>query len=580
MLKNILENIKNNKVANTLKNSIIIIGIFLVPQIISIYLYQGIPRDIGAGVLIYISLISIVILMTKKASFSFILVNILEYFFAIISYIKLETRWQVFEPWDLTFVSNAGDFISFDAITLTMIAKVLGGGVITAATTFLQIELFKKYCAIPSKKISKIVLGLIAIMSILFFSKFYIKLEMKYVYTNENGYNNFSPYKKVMNYSALGNFIIDIALMDIKEEPKEYSEDKMKGLFEKYIEVEFDGNAQEYDNVIVVLLESFVDVTKIKELTFKKDPLSNFHKYANETNSGWSNVTNIGGGTSNIEYQALTMFSVGQYPEGIYPYIHCIKNNINVLPQIFKENGYETTGIHPFNKGFYSRDSVYPYMGIEKFISDEDFENPIYENNYISDMESYKKIVELIENEEKSFITLSTMATHPTYSGFYFEEYDEWIENEKLTQNTTIMLNNYLQKLRNADKMLGKLIEYVNDTEEKTLLIVYGDHYPLMYGVYKQLGMIPMKEKDITSQKYPELFKMPYMVISNCEEIEVDENVTPAEFGIHILENVELSNIPWYYKVVYDYQKTGENYDDYIMIQYDEIFGKKYWKNF
>mgnify|MGYP007070079455 CR=1 FL=1 len=114
------------------------------------------------------------------------------------------------------------------------------------------------------------------------------------------------------------------------------------------------------------------------------------------------------------------------------------------------------------------------------------------------------------------------------------------------------------------------------------MVITYGDHYPAMYEVYKQLGWIEAADEDnITASKYPNLFHTPYMVYSNCDDgIKVLDEITPNMMGIYILQNVKLTDIPWYYKVLLSYFEKQCSYEDYLLIQYDELLGEKYWEEY
>ncbi len=220
-------------------------------------------------------------------------------------------------------------------------------------------------------------------------------------------------------------------------------------------------------------------------------------------------------------------------------------------------------------------------MGFEKFLSDDDFESPIKYGSYISDIEIYNKVKEIIEKEEKSFISCSTMGTHSPFGDFTKEECDEWVEVEGLTAIENGRFNNYVQKIRNLDNMIGKILDYVSKSDENTLVIMYGDHYPSTYDLYEALNMIPKKERNISPEKYSHMFKTPYMVFSNCNDIKVNEKITPNEMGTYILENVRLEKKSWLYKALYSCVKNKSNeheYNTYLLLQYDEIFGEKFWE--
>lgn len=565
-----------------IKRYIIILLIYLIGTFLCncLFSYNRLPTGILVHLLLYMSIVSIFMKIFRSEKTAFSLINLLEFLFACICYLKIETRCQVLEPWDVYFASNLisfADFLTFDA---KFILLVFAQFVFATATTIIQIYLFEKYCTIPKKSFKSTCLIVVSVISIVFLTTQYMPIKMKYIDSQNAGYANYSRYRKVGKYGALCTFLLDIGMMINNDVPEEYSREKVQEMYDTYkLKNIDDEQMMEYDNVIVVLMESFMDVTKLPGVEFKNDPLKNYHKYANDLNSGYMDVINIGGGTANTEYSVLTMYSTDQYLTGTYPYIHYIKRDLEVLPRVFKNNGYKVTGIHTWNEGFYNRNNSYNYMGFDEFISDDDFDKPQYYGDYISDVEIYNKITELVEKEGKNFISVSTMSAHTPYDYFTKETCDEWINPKGLTETTVLKLNNYVQQIRKTDELLGLLMEYVKNSDENTLLIMYGDHYPLMYGVYKQMGIVDIDENNISKEKYPYLYQMPYMVCSNCEDIVAMKKISPSALGTYILENVKLEDVPWYYMVIYDYVKNGNNYEEYIMIQYDELFGERYWKS-
>ena len=63
-----------------------------------------------------------------------------------------------------------------------------------------------------------------------------------------------------------------------------------------------------------------------------------------------------------------------------------------------KTRGYHTTAIHPYDKRGYNRAQVYPKIGFETFLDVSDFENAeLIRDRYISDRDSYKKVIEEFE---------------------------------------------------------------------------------------------------------------------------------------------------------------------------------------
>ena len=59
-------------------------------------------------------------------------------------------------------------------------------------------------------------------------------------------------------------------------------------------------------NIICILLESFIDPTRVKDVKFSKDPVPNFRKLMKEYSSGYLTVPAVGAGTANVEFEVMT----------------------------------------------------------------------------------------------------------------------------------------------------------------------------------------------------------------------------------------------------------------------------------
>lgn len=526
--------------------------------------------------LLYMCLTYTIMILSKKIEMSFIIVNVCEWLFGVISVLKIEMRGQEFVPWDLSLTNSLFELSGFVQLTSEVIIDIIIQTFFIIAITITQIYVFKEFCELP-KKAGKVFLLILSSVVLILFPLKYKMVDMKYIVPEKKGFENFGPHRGINRFGAFFNFILELGITQVNENVN-YSDEKVVELSDKYETYDIQCG-QEYDNVIFILLESFVDFEKILNEDLDEDVLANYHKYSKKYTNNKMNVDVIGGGTANVEYQVMTMHSMDNYPEGIFPYMHYIKENMDALPMVFKKNGYNTTAIHTYKEGFYNRESVFGLIGFDKYISDDDFENPDFYGEYIDDMEIYNEIVKLIEKEDKSFIHAITMGTHsPYYKYSWYDGEDILLEEEFGEYYAAI--NNYLYCLQRTDEMLGKLIEYVENSEEKTLLIVYGDHFPLFNGILDDLGIISESDKCIDTEKYPELYETPYMVVSNVKEacIENRGSIEPNELGMYVLENVELKKLPWIYKVFYNYFEGKELKENYEIIQYDQLHGEKFWK--
>ena len=109
--------------------------------------------------------------------------------------------------------------------------------------------------------------------------------------------------------------------------------------------------AKRKPNVIVVQLESFMDPSYVKELSFNMNPIPNFTKLKEECSSGFLTMPAIGAGTANSEFEVLSGFDVAYFGAGEYPYKTVLSN----IPTISSVRHLSFT--HPI--GFFSYFSIY-----------------------------------------------------------------------------------------------------------------------------------------------------------------------------------------------------------------------------
>ena len=106
--------------------------------------------------------------------------------------------------------------------------------------------------------------------------------------------------------------------------PDSYSEERIAKIGASVPE-ETTEAAEDTPNIIVVLLESFVDPSDVKFLQTSEDPVPNFHNLLNNYSSGYLKVPVVGAGTANTEFEVLTGMSMQYFGTGEYPYKTTLK---------------------------------------------------------------------------------------------------------------------------------------------------------------------------------------------------------------------------------------------------------------
>lgn len=392
----------------------------------------------------------------------------------------------------------------------------------------------------------------------------------------------------------------------LNPKPEGYSEDTMLAISDKYqiqdnsaVTVSTSSSpvsSAQKPNVIVIMSESYWDLTKLNGVTFSKDIAENVHKYQ----KGQLAPPAIGGGTANTEFEALTGMSLYFMSPGIIAYNAYLRTETPSVASIFRDNGYSTTAIHPNGGWFYNRDKVYNYFGFEKFYDIESFDMETQTKGpHISDYALVDKVLETINSSEKpAFIFAVSMQNHDPYNDKY-TSFDVNVESDQLNASQKSIVSGYAQGLYDADQSLGKLIEALEKSDKPTLVYFFGDHAPRLgslddyYSVYNKLGV---KEAVKTEQGIGELkyYTTPLATWSNFRDMRSFSSViSPSHLSYEILKDAGV-DYPNYLNIIPKLESKypimhlknmelvnpeDELVKDYRLIQYDLLFGNKYLKN-
>ena len=256
------------------------------------------------------------------------------------------------------------------------------------------------------------------------------------------------------------------------------------------------------ENIIVVMNESFADMSVYPKLVTDKDPMPNLNSMTENTQTGHLMVSVLGGLTANTEYEFLTGNSCVLSPSTVV-YNSNIKSDQFSLARTLEAQGYSTIAMHPYKANGWNRHFVYPRMGFDTFLSMDDFSDPRYVRMFVSDLADYREIIRQVESKkkgEKLFLFNVTMQNHGGYNYDYFNSsvhvkgYEGGYKHEFEQYETLINI---------SDEALAYLIEYFEMSDEKTLIVFFGDHQPaadddfLEYAYGKKLDELTFDEQQL-----------------------------------------------------------------------------------
>ncbi|MDD3218356.1 MAG: LTA synthase family protein [Lachnospiraceae bacterium] len=306
---------------------------------------------------------------------------------------------------------------------------------------------------------------------------------------------------------------------------------------------ETSADTKQKPNVIVVMNETFTDLSFVNEFETTQPYMPFFDSLTENTIKGSMLVSVLGGTTCNSEYEFLTGNSIELFKVMSVPYSTSIDTKNYSLAWTLKEQGYDTTAFHPYSSKNWRREKVYPLLGFDEFLSEDDVDDPELVREFISDKSDYDKIIDLVQNKESdkpSFIFNVTIQNHGSYPAGGVEVTTTPTEKTDYSD-----VNQYLSLIKESDSALEYLIDSFKDYEEPTIIVFFGDHFPTLDSEFMD-WLYGKSEDDLTLEEIQRKYTVPFMIWANYD-IEEQENIfTSANYlSSMLLETAGLQMTPY-----------------------------------
>lgn len=287
---------------------------------------------------------------------------------------------------------------------------------------------------------------------------------------------------------------------------------------------------RQFPNVIVIMNESWWNTDNISGnlVTFSSDPMESYHRLAESCSSGELSSNIFCGGTIGSETEFLTGLNL-KYLDSFTGISSEIKEHkVPSIVDYFNALDYDTIAIHPYDGSFYDRNKIYPLLGFDKIIFEEDMSYKEIYTCYISDESLARQIIkECEENKDtQKFIYAVSIGNH--IRGLdsehpFNENYSYPISvtlSGDLEQEAYTDLVNYINGIYLANEAFAQLVSYFEQQEEPTVLMMYGDHMP---GFSKDaLALFQLDGADPESQRRQ--YAVPVLIWSNFETKRISFN--------------------------------------------------------
>jgi phosphoglycerol transferase MdoB-like AlkP superfamily enzyme len=406
---------------------------------------------------------------------------------------KLSYRFEPLYPSDLEFGKEAGFLIDF--LTVLELSLTIALLVLLVALVYLMARMWPNAFRLgtlgsvqPRGLVIRCVAALCCVGALSYSAQFNATGNQLRAWFEHRG-ADWQEWSQKRNY-AYNGFVpaflynVDAIAMDA---PTDYSEPTMMEIARRYQRIASSMNEGRAPdslagiNIVLVLAESFTDPTAIPGVSFAKDPIPFTREVMQQVPSGWTWAQSYGGGTANMEFSALTGHSVGTFsPQMNTPYQQLVRHE----PQYpsaagyLKKLGYRTVAIHPFKESLYARDRVYPSMGFDEYLFADRMRNHavLDPGHFISDEAAFREVDQTIaDTDEPVFVNLVTMQNHLPVD----DKYPDPISViGKDYRSDELALGQYARGLRHTDSSLRAWLTRLQATDEKTVVLYYGDHHP------------------------------------------------------------------------------------------------------
>ncbi len=417
----------------------------------------------------------------------------------------------------------------------------------------------------------------------------------------------FTPNVLYRNNGFMAAFFANLRYLNV-EKPENYSAGRAQEIQES---LDKNGKEQKTDlsdmpNLFVIMNEAFSDLSIYGDFGISEDAMPFLHSLKENTVRGNLYVSVKGGNTANTEFEFLTGNSMAFMPAGSVPYQQFLKGKTPSLASHLKKLGYRTAALHPYYANGWNRNQVYPDMGFENTYFKDDFSGASTLRGYIDDASAFGKLIQLYEDKEQTerlFAFEVTMQNHGGYSKEYADLHPEIYltdipDEQKGTQVQST--EKYLTLIRKTDEAFEAFLNYFKEQQEKTIVVMFGDHQPSDYICNPILRALGSSEasREASLEEFSKGYVVPFVIWANYEMEEEEVDAISVNYLSALL--MEKAGIPKTryqeyltelrkdYPVVtanffqtadgkfYDYadteQKDGLN--NYAILQYNDIVDK------
>lgn len=494
-------------------------------------------RDLGSTLTLWFNIAFLYIFELLMFSFTFsprwacALTVLFSALVGTAQYMVLSFRSLPICPWDLLSIGTALSVVDNYKLEITKrIWFIFAAYLLLIVLSLLASD---KRISMKTHTARKIVARICVFALCVLLSLGYVKTSQNENFQREAGYYPylFTPtvvYKRDGFYFSFASLL---KYLDVSE-PDGYNASELSDISEKYKERE-NVNAEKKPNVIVIMNESFSDLSVLGDFETDGDSMPFIRSLSENTVKGQAYVSVKGGNTPNSEWEFLTGDSMAFLPAGSIPYQQYIRGETPTFMTELKNMGYKTYGIHPYNASGWKRNTVYPLLGIDNMIFNSEFVRMERIRQYTSDKAVYEKVIRLynesLSGDDPVGIFCVTMQNHGGYTnGYDFDNFTPDIHASDV--RSPVSVSTYLSLVKKSDEAFEYLVDYFKTVKDPTVILMFGDHEPNSTVTKPLLDLIGIDENTDDWNVRKNQYVVPFVIWANYDIDENDDVVTSLNY--------------------------------------------------
>ena len=504
-------------------------------------------------------------LLFRRRAFFLALVLVTWLTMGVCNCVVLGYRITPFSFIDITMISDVFSMMDIYFNTAQQIA-IFGGLIL------LVILIVIAFISVPKMK-GKIHIVKASIVVLISFTIVYVMtiVAVKTTLIADEFTNLGTAYKDYGFAYCFANSVVDVGI----GKPDDYSRKNINNYFLDTYHLDDKAYPKEKPDIIILQLESFIDIGRVAGVNTDKEPIPNFKAFQEEYPSGWLTVPAIGAGTANTEFEIITGMKSKVFGAGEYPYKTILTDTAcESMPQVLKRiYGYGTHAIHNNKAKFYSRDQSYASLGFDTFTSLEYMKDVNYtQTGWAKDDCLPNEIMKALDSDEEPDVVLCiSVQGH----GRYPKQELKCEEHIKVTLDSedpelTNQFGYYVNQCYEMDQMILELKDMLDGRGEPYVLVLYGDHIPAL----------PFEEDQFTSG---EQNQTEYVIVNNIGLEMEDRDIYTYELSDYLMRGLKMKR--GIMQRLHDKYFDAETGDEEAFkaaateMQYDMLYGERYIYN-